>query len=639
MRTNEQDTIKKEFVDDKFRGRQLMKGYRYIALLLVLILMLGGCTSKNLPDVSDANISTDIPEKTLSKDTSIEELLASMSLEEKVGQMVQGARDMLQPSDVKRLGLGSALSGGGSFPGRNTPKDWQGMIKSYQDAALESGQGIPIIYGIDAVHGLALVKDAVVFPHNIGLGAANDPELMYKMGAAVAEEMKLIRVPWNFSPCVAVNTDPRWGRTYECFSTDPIIVTELAKAYQNGQADHGVVTSAKHYVADGGAVFGTGEGNFLIDRGDAIINEEELRDKHLMPYKELVDSGVKIIMASFSSWNGVKLHEHEYLITDVLKEEYGFQGFVVSDWEAVSGLSGSGYDENIIKAVNAGVDMLMEPFSYREAISAIIKAVDKGEITEERINDAVRRILTVKKDMGLFEDPYMEMVSHEVNELGSEKYRNLAKLLVEKSLVLLKNDNNLLPLKEGQKIYVTGPAADNMGLQCGGWGLTWQGAMDKSGVKITEGTTILEGLVEYGEKYEYEIITDKKQAKDADVVIVAIGEIPYAEYEGDTADLSLTGAKGHKDNAEAIKLAESLDKPVIALIIAGRNVIIDEYINDWDSVVMCYLPGSEGDGIASVLSGEVPFTGKLPMPYYKSVEDIGLENAELLFEVGYGLGY
>lgn len=614
-----------------------MKGYRYIALLLVMIIILGACSGKKSNEGFDINVSADLPKVTLSKNTLIEELLASMTLEEKVGQMVQGARDLLLPLDVKKYGLGSVLSGGGSYPGKNTLGDWQDMIKGYQDAALDTRTGIPIIYGVDAVHGLALVKNAVVFPHNIGLGAANDPELMYKMGAAVAEEMKLINVPWNFSPCVAVNTDPRWGRTYECFSSDPYIVTDLALAYVKGQEDHGVVASAKHYVADGGAVFGTGEGNFLIDRGDAIISEEELRQTHLMPYKELVDNDIKIIMASFSSWNKVKMHEHEYLLTEVLKEEYGFKGFIVSDWEAISGLSGKSYDEKIIKAVNAGIDMLMEPFTYHEACSALYRAVKKGKITEARIDDAVGRILTVKRDMGLFDDAYMNKVSKEVTELGSEEYRSIARQLVEKSLVLLKNDGNNLPLKKGMKIFVTGPAADNMGMQCGGWGLTWQGSMDNWGVKITEGTTILEGLVEYGKKYEYEIITDTERAKDADVVIIAIGEIPYAEFEGDTKDLSITGAKAHKDNIEAINLAKELDKPVIALIVAGRNVIINDYIDDWDSVVMCYLPGSEGDGVASVLSGEVTFTGKLPMPYYKSVDDIGKEDVELLFEVGYSL--
>jgi beta-glucosidase len=462
---------------------------------------------------------------------------------------------------------------------------------------------------------------------------------MYQMGAAVAEEMMLIKVPWNFSPCVAVNTDPRWGRTYECYSSDPTIVAELSAAYVKGQTDHGVAATAKHNVADGGAVFGTGEGEYLIDRGDAILSEEELRAKHLLPYKELVNSGVKIIMASFSSYNGMKMHENEYLLTEVLKKEYGFQGFIVSDWEAVSGLSGDSFESNIILAVNAGVDMLMEPYRYGEAYYAIMDAVDKGEITKERIDDAVSRILTVKFDLGLFDDPYMEKVSHEVTELGSEVYRDLAKQLVEKSLVLLKNENNILPLKQGQKIFVTGPAANDIGLQCGGWGLTWQGVMDQGSSKTTEGTTILEGLKEYAGTGGYEIITDESKAEEADIVIIAVGETPYAEYIGDTADLSITGSRAHKDNAAAIELAKKLNKPVIALVVAGRNVLINDLISSFDSVVMCYLPGTEGDGVAAVLSGETSFTGKLPMPYYKSTEDIGKDGAELLFDLGFGLTY
>lgn len=630
------------------RNNKMMRVYKYFGIVLAMVLLLAGCTVNTInteEQISDKS-SDRGQEETTQKETgqdlgeiSIEDLIASMTLEEKVGQMVQGERSMMQPSSIKKLKLGSVFSGGGSYPKNNTVEDWQEMMKYLQDTALSTDKGIPIIYGVDAVHGLSLVKNAVVFPHNIGLGAANDPELVYEMGAVVAEEMKLIRVPWNFSPCVAVNTDPRWGRTYECYSSDPDIVTNLALSFVKGQMDHGVTPTAKHYVADGGALYGTGEGNFLIDRGDAQISEEELRKIHLKPYKELVDSGIKIIMASFSSWNGVKMHENEYLLTEVLKNELGFDGFIVSDYEAVSGLSGKTYEENVAKAVNAGVDMLMEASRYDQACTALIEDVKKGEIKEERINDAVRRILTVKKEIGLFDDPYMENVSHEVDELGSKKYRSIAKQLVEKSLVLLKNDNNILPLKRGQKIFVTGPAADDMGMQCGGWGQTWQGMLDSSYGKVTEGTTILEGLEEYGEKYGFEIITDPASANEADLVILAIGEVPYAEYEGDTADLSIVGSKAHPDNKAAIELAKNLNKPVVTLIIAGRNVIISDYLDDWDGVVMCYMPGSEGDGIAAVLSGEAQFTGKLPMPYYKSVYDIGKENAEFLFDVGYGLGY
>jgi beta-glucosidase len=540
---------------------------------------------------------------------------------------------------MTNLRLGSVLSGGGSIPGDNSLKAWDDQFKQLQTGAMNSTNKIPMLYGIDAVHGLGIVKGAVVYPHNIGLGAANDANLMYQMGAAVAEEMKLIHVLWNFAPCVAISTDPRWGRTYESFSSDYRIATPLAEAFLKGQADHGVVDTVKHYAADGGTSYETGEINGLLDRGDAVMSKEELRSIHLMPYQALVESGAKIVMASFSSYKGTKMHENKFLLTDVLKGEFGFQGFVVSDWEAMNALSGSNFEEDITLAINAGVDMLMEPNNYKDAINAIVSSVNKGNITEERINDAVSRILTVKFDMGLFDDPLMEKTTHEVSEVGSEKYRELAKQLVEKSLVLLKNENGVLPLRQGQKIFVTGPAINDMGLQIGGWGLTWQGQMDGGSGKITEGTTILEGLKEYGVTYGFEIITDRAKASEADAVIMAIGEVPYAEYEGDTADLSITGAKAHPDNLSSIEYVDSLNKPVITLLLAGRNVVISDYMDQWDSIVMCYLPGTEGDGIASVLSGETPFTGKLAMPYYKSVEDIGKEDSQLLFNLGYGLTY
>lgn len=617
-----------------------------ISLVITMIVSLIGCNNninrgagKETQETSTVTDDKGYMDKSLSTKKRVELLISEMSLEEKVGQMMQGSRDVVSGDDLKDLGLGSVLSGGGSYPGNNTMKDWNDMFIDYQDSAMSSKHKIPILYGVDAVHGLALIPGAVVYPHNIGLGAANDPELTYQMGAAVAEEMKLVNILWNFSPCVAVNTDPRWGRTYECFSSDPAIVTSLSDAYLKGQSDQGVAATAKHYIADGGTKFGTGEGNFLIDRGDVVITEEVLRTIHLKPYEQLIQSGVKIIMASFSSYNGLKMHENKYLLTDVLKNELGFQGFVVSDWEAINGLSGSSFEEKMIKAVNAGVDMFMEPFNYKEGINAIINGVNNKEIGTERIDDAVSRILTVKFDMGLFEDPYMEQSSHEIEDLGNEEYRNLARQLVEKSLVLLKNENKILPLKRNQKIFVTGPAIDDMGLQCGGWGLTWQGNMDNGGKKVTEGVTILEGLRKYAEKYNLEIITEKGRAKEADIVILAVGEVPYAEFEGDTDDLSITGAKGHPDNLEAIEYVKALNKPVLTLIVAGRNVIINEYMEDWDGIVMCYLPGSEGEGVASVLTGESSFTGKLPMPYYKNTTDIGKEDPDLLYAPGYGLSY
>jgi len=624
-----------------------MKKFKLIIILVAVLFIFSACDKKDKAAVSEQTNPGGVSQEedlkyldaTLPTKDRVSNLLSQMSLEEKAGQMLQAERNRVSKEDMTDLKLGSVLSGGGSVPGDNTLEDWNDMFSQLQSAAMKTSHKIPMLYGVDAVHGLAIVKGAVVFPHNIGLGAANDADLMYQMGAAVAEEMKLTNVLWNFSPCVAISTDPRWGRTYESYSSDLEIVTPLAEAFFKGQTDHGVVDTLKHYVADGGTTYGTGEINDLLDRGDSRLSEEELRATHLLPYQALVQSGAKIVMPSFSSFNGVKMHEHKYLLTDVLKGELGFEGFVVSDWEAMTALSGKNFKANITLAINAGVDMLMEPNNYNDAIDAIISSVKNGNISEERINDAVSRILTVKFDLGLFEDPYQKNVSHEVTELGSEKYRELAKQLVEKSLVLLKNDNATLPLKQGQKVFVTGPACNDMGMQVGGWGLSWQGQLDNGNGKITEGNTILEGLKEYGETYGLEIITDKDKAAEADIVIMALGEVPYSEYEGDTTDLSITGKKAHPDNKSTIEFVGSLNKPVVTLIVAGRNVIIDEYMDSWESIVMCYLPGTQGDGIASVLCGEKPFTGKLPMPYYKQVEDIGKENAKKLFETGYGLTY
>lgn len=575
--------------------------------------------------------------KTVEERTEI--LLNQMDLEEKAGQMLQAERNTVKESEVTRLALGSVLSGGGSYPGNNTVSDWNTMIHNLQEAAMKTRLEIPILYGIDAVHGQNLLKGAVVYPHNVGLGAANDADLMYKMGAAVAEEMKLTGTLWNFAPCVAVGQDPRWGRTYESFSSDPGIVTTLSAAYLKGLQEHGVAGTAKHYVADGGTAYGSGLINGILDRGDADISEKALRNIHLAPYKELIKDGVNIVMASFSSYKGTSMHENKYLLTDVLKGELGFKGFVVSDWEAVKDLEGDSYEEKVAYAVNAGVDMLMEPFNYEKATKAIIANVNKGTIPVSRIDDAVRRILRVKFEMGLFEDPYMEKLSHEVTKLGSDEYRNLAKQLVEKSLVLLKNEKNTLPLKKGASIYITGPAADDMGVQCGGWMSTWQGFSDTEGGRAAEGTTILEGLKEYASQYGLTIITDKDKAKDADAIILAVGEKPYAEYEGDTRDLSITGEKGLAENKEAIEFAKSLGKPTIALVVAGRNVLISDYMAGWDSIVMCYLPGTEGEGVASVLTGETSFTGKLAMPYYMDTKDIGSKKTNYLFPLGYGLTY
>ncbi|SDN64741.1 glycoside hydrolase family 3 protein [Acetanaerobacterium elongatum] len=629
-----------------------MKKSFALLLSVVFCLSLFACSAPNTPDALPSSQTTTesaacetLAASSLPAGDSIEErvdeVMARMTLEDKIGQMVQGEQYAANASEMQKYGLGSVLSGGGSVPGGiNTIENWQKTIDGLQKAALSRKTQIPFLYGIDSVHGHNTLYGAVVFPQNVGLGAANDVDLMYKMGCAVAEEMKLTKTLWSFGPCVAVAQDPRWGRTYESLSSNPDIVSALSASYVKGLQEHGVIACAKHFLADGGAQYGTGEGDNLIDRGDCTISEDELMKLHMKPYKAAIDAGAKTVMASFSSFHGVKMHENKHLLTEVLKGQMGFKGFVVSDWEATKGLSGSTIEENYILAVNAGVDMLMEPYDYAKVIKTLTEAVKSGAITEERVNDACRRILTVKMESGIFDDPYQEKLTHEVDKLGSEQYRSLAKTLVEKSLVLLKNEGNVLPLKKGQKVFLTGPALEDIGVQCGGWTITWQGETDaKVGGKLTEGTTILEGFKEYASAYNLELITDKNKAKDADVVVLALGETPYAEFNGDTEDLSITGKLALAGNKDAIGFVKGLNKPTVSLLVTGRNVIISDYMADWDATVACYLPGTEGDGIASVLVGETPFTGKLAMPWYQSVGDIGSKDKKPMFELGYGLTY
>ncbi len=607
-------------------------------LACLVIFSLAACESEAEPDISAAPITSQAQSTPYPSSATVQEraaqLVASMTLAQKAGQMVQGEQYPVCADDITRLGLGSVLSGGGSVPDNdNSVAHWQQTIQSFQDAALSSQAKIPLLYGLDAVHGHNTVYGAVIFPHNIGIGAANDAVLTQQMGAYVAAEQMLTRTPWNFAPCVAVAQDPRWGRTYESYSSDPAIVSDLASAYVKGLQSGGVLATAKHFAGDGGTQFGTGENGYLLDRGNTVLSEELFSTIHLAPYKRLVDEGLMCVMVSFSAYNGTKMHEHRRLITDVLKGDYGFKGFVVSDWEGTAGIPADSFDAQIAAAVNAGIDMLMEPYKYKEAAQAIVNGVEQGTIPPERVDDAVTRILTVKLGLGLFDDPYLANAKAAA-QLSSPSGRELARQLVRKSLVLLKNEDGVLPLKRGQKLYVTGPAADNIGVQCGGWTLSWQGKPD---TRLTPGTSILGGLQELADACGFEIITDKQRAAEADVVVLAVGETPYAEFEGDTADLSLTGKLGLAGNAEAIAQAQALGKPTVALIVAGRNVLIGDYLNNWDSAVMCYLPGTEGGGVADMLTGAEPFSGRLPMPWYKSTSDIGQPNADLLFELGYGL--
>lgn len=562
---------------------------------------------------------------------SAEEITASLTLDQKAAQMVQPAVYNVTESAMKEYCYGSILS---KYRSENS-SGWRKIVDGFQRCAVNSEAGIPFLYGQDDVHGVNYCLNAVIYPHNIGIGAANDPELTYRMGLATADEAKLCHMLWNFAPCVAQSADPRWGRTYESYGSDLEIIKALGSSYAKGLIDGGVIACAKHFFADGNVTYGTGECSDvyrLMDRGDAALSEDEIEGL-LSVYRALIDTGVQTIMVSHSSLNGVKMHENAQYI-QYLKNEMCFEGFVVSDWNSVQNTSPDTYEEQVITSVNAGIDMLMEVDSFEQARQIIVNAVRNGDITEERINDAVTRIIKVKLDAGIFADPFCENLETNVTKTGTEEYRQLAEKLVEESLVLLKNEGNVLPIKQGSSVYITGPAADNASAQCGGWTIDWNSSPAED---IASVTTILEGFKEKAEEYGITVITDKSEAQNADVVLLVVGEQSYAEWNGDTTDLQLCGELGLGGNEAAIREAEELGKPTVACIVAGRQVIIEDYFDRWDSVVMCYLPGSEGQGVTDVLCGAADFTGRLPSPWYSSIEQIGSE--ECWLNKGFGLSY
>lgn len=599
---------------------------KLMALTLAIAMMLPMAACKEKIETGDANRYKNYANMTP------EQIVSQMTIEQKAAQMVQPAVYRITNDDMRAKGYGSVLS----TPGHTDSKQWRKIVDDLQQAAIESPSGIPFIYGQDDVHGVNYCVNAVYFPHNIGIGAANDEELTYKMGQITADEAKICHMMWNFSPVVAQSVDPRWGRTYESYGSDLEIIKKLSTAYTKGLIDKGLVACAKHFFADGNVVYGTGEKGatpMLIDRGDAKLTEAEINEL-LKVYQAQIDAGVQTIMISHSSLNGVKMHENkEYIMK--LKNEMGFKGFIVSDWGSVENITGETYKEKVIKSVNSGIDMLMEPDRFEETKEIIIEAVKNSEISEDRVNDAVTRIIKVKMGAGLFKDPMLTQMKTDQTETGSLEYRKVAEQLVEKSLVLLKNDKNTLPLKQGAKVYITGPAADDGAVQCGGWTLDWNRATTS---KIKGVTTIKEAFERYAKDYGIEVITDPKEASKADVVLLCVGEQAYAEWNGDTEDLKLNGALGLSGNRDAMSEAEQLGKPVVTCIIAGRHVIIDEAdYKKWDSVVMCYLPGSEGKGISDVLCGCADFSGKLPSPWYGALDQIGTDKCFL--KKGFGLNY
>ncbi|MBR4914584.1 MAG: glycoside hydrolase family 3 protein [Clostridiales bacterium] len=555
-----------------------------------------------------------------------EEICKTLSLEQKAAQMMQPTIYNTLPGDMAMTDYGSILSRVDNYP-MPTAEEWKKTVTEYQTYALQNDAPIPFVYGNDSVHGVNFASGCVIFPHNINIGAANDPKLTEEYGKLAGSDVAQTRMMLNFSPCVATANDPRWGRTYESYSSDSKIVKELAIAYAKGLMSEGVLACPKHFFGDGMIAFGTGESTPL-DRGDAKLTEDQIKDQ-LSIYQALIDEGVQVIMISHSSLNGTKMHENEKYIS-YLKKDMGFKGIVLTDWDAIMNCSGADYKENVILCVNAGVDLLMTETDHPAAMKYIIEGVNEGRISEERINDAVTRIIRVKKEMGLFDDPYLENIKPSY-EFGSAESHEVARKLAAESFVALKAGENMY-IKPGMKVLVTGPAADNVGALCGGWTNWWQGESDvefrNAGFTDKhfrmEGSSIVEALSEAAKEYGFEITTDKTQVDSCDMVLLCVGEKPYAEWYGDTTDLSLTGSLGLPGNSDAIQFAAQSGKPVVTLIVAGRNVIIDQYLDSWDSCIMLYLPGTEGgNAVSDVLTGKTKLTGTLPMPYYSSTEQIG----------------
>ena len=427
---------------------------------------------------------------TQSVEARVEDLLARMTLEEKIGQMTLVEKNSLSPQVVFDYFIGGVLSGGGGYPAQNTPAAWLGMVSAFQEAALDTRLGIPIIYGVDAVHGHNNVRGATIFPHNIGLGATRDAALVEQIGAATASEMMATGIYWNYAPVIAVVQDVRWGRTYEAFGENTALVTELGTAFMRGlQGDPLLVLATpKHYLGDGGTAWGTSSfGPNNLDRGDTQMDEATLRELFLPPYVEAVNNGALTIMVSFSSWNGTPMHANAYLINDVLKGELGFEGFVVSDWQGIDLVAADYYDA-VVASINAGVDMNMVPQDYGRFIRTLTQAVESGDVAQERIDDAVRRILRAKFSVGLFDRETGDGAT--LDQVGSAEHRALARQAVSESLVLLKNDAALPISTDAATIFVAGSAADDLGIQAGGWTIEWQGGTGD----ITLGTTILDGI-------------------------------------------------------------------------------------------------------------------------------------------------
>lgn len=582
----------------------------------------------------------------------VDQVLSQLTLEQKVGQVIQADSGSVTPEDVKRYRLGSVLSGGNSAPGGKPYADtaaWLEAADAYFAASLDPEGvevAVPVIWGIDAVHGHNNLTGAVIFPHNVGLGAANDPDLIERIMEATATELSVSGHDWTFAPTLAVPRDDRWGRTYEGFSEDPEIVAAYAPRIVRGlQGEVGtdafmgegrVITSAKHFVGDGGTQGG-------VDQGDARVSEAELRDVHGAPYAAALEAGAQTVMASFSSWQGQRMHGNEALLTDVLKGRMSFRGFVVGDWNG-HGLIPGCTNTDCPDALNAGLDMYMAPDSWKGLYESTLAHVQDGTIPMARLDDAVRRVLRVKVASGVMDEvrPSERPLAGRTELLGSQEHRALAREAVRKSLVLLKNQGGLLPLDPGARVLVTGDGADSIAKAAGGWTLSWQGG-GYANEEFPNGQSILGGLLEAGADVAYSADPTEAELAEADVVVAVYGEDPYAEFQGDREDVDFV--PNGFDTARLAGFREAGAR-VVSVFLSGRPLHVNPEINASDAFVAAFLPGSEGGGVADLLfrtEEAFDFTGRLSFSWPRTSDQTPLNQGDPgydpLFALGYGLSY
>jgi beta-glucosidase len=606
------------------------------ALLLVAALVaivLGGCAPAVAPSGSPAASAAEGG----SVEARVNRLLGLMTTEEKIGQLTLIENGSIDPAGVTKFLVGGVLSGGDGNPPQNDPGGWHAMVDAYQQAALLTRLGIPILYGIDAIHGQSHVVGGTYFPHEIGLGATRDADLVERIGRATATETSATGVRWAFGPIVAVPQDVRWGRTYESFGEDPALVSQLAAAEIRGlqgnalAKDDSVVATAKHFVGDGGTAWGSSTyQDYQIDRGVTDVDEATLESVHLAPYRAAIDAGARVVMASFSSTPNGKVHGDKHLLTDLLKTQLGFTGFVVSDWGGVDEINPGDYDASVAQAISAGIDMVMVPYDAGAFQAAVKRGLDKGTITADRLDDAVRRILRVKLEMGLFEHP---MPSVDAAAVGSDANRKLGAEAVSRSAVLLRASSGALPVAaDGTGVLLAGDAADDVGAQLGGWSVTWQGGHGAT----TVGTTLKAALdARLPGRVTYDAGGAFAAGTRAPVGIVVVAEPPYAEGKGDSADLALAPAE-----LAVVDRVRPLVDRLIVVIYSGRPVMLDR-LAAADAVVEAWLPGTEAEGLVDVLTGTRPFSGVLPVTWPKTPDDAPRTGKQAcdgaVFPFGYGL--